>query len=230
MATRGIKRKEGENLSSSNIERVITLLGQDNPITKKAACEMLCIAYNTARLNRIIEAHKEKLETDSRLRKEMRNKPVSDGDAKYIVEEYLSNSPLSLISENTYRSISVIKKTLTKYNIPLRDGKHDYFNPIMLEDDTQAHMYEKNDLTYSARYCCPALVVNFVTNDEVHGNIFKLWIFGVHKQFAYQPWYELADLRKVQKELGIKIYEISNDEVEQQIYDALKKQKREDKR
>ena len=50
-----IKKKEGENLTETNIEKVIGLLEQEKPITKKQACEILNISYNTTRLTKIIE-------------------------------------------------------------------------------------------------------------------------------------------------------------------------------
>ena len=40
-----VKKKSYENLTAGNIQRVIEALGQDSPITKKEACEMLNIAY-----------------------------------------------------------------------------------------------------------------------------------------------------------------------------------------
>ena len=48
--SRGVKKKSHEKLDSANIQRVIDLLEQDEPITKKEACEMLNIRYNTTRL------------------------------------------------------------------------------------------------------------------------------------------------------------------------------------
>ena len=54
-----IKKKDYENLTKSNIQRVIKLLESEKPITKKEACQMLRITYNTTRLARIIEDHKD---------------------------------------------------------------------------------------------------------------------------------------------------------------------------
>ena len=54
-----IKKKDYENLTKSNIQRVIELLENEKPITKKEACQMLRITYNTTRLARIIEDYKE---------------------------------------------------------------------------------------------------------------------------------------------------------------------------
>ena len=54
-----IRSKSGEKLSYDNIERVISQLEKDNPITKKEACGMLNIRYNTTRLQKIIDDHLE---------------------------------------------------------------------------------------------------------------------------------------------------------------------------
>ena len=54
-----IKSKSYEKLSDTNIENVVSLLEQDNPITKKEACNILNIRYNTTRLAKIIEEWKD---------------------------------------------------------------------------------------------------------------------------------------------------------------------------
>ena len=55
--SRGVKAKSHEKLDSGNVQRVIDALGGETPITKKEACEMLNIRYNTTRLQRIIDDH-----------------------------------------------------------------------------------------------------------------------------------------------------------------------------
>ena len=54
-----IKKRDYEKLDDANIERVIAALNDPSPITKKSACEMLNISYNTTRLNNIIAEHEE---------------------------------------------------------------------------------------------------------------------------------------------------------------------------
>ena len=49
MAGRGVKAKSHEKLDDANVQRVIELLGGDEPITKKEVCEILNIRYNTTR-------------------------------------------------------------------------------------------------------------------------------------------------------------------------------------
>ena len=42
-----VKVKDSEKLTPSNIRQVINLLESNKPITKKQACSMLRISYNT---------------------------------------------------------------------------------------------------------------------------------------------------------------------------------------
>ena len=62
MATRKTKNSDDEKLDAQNLEKVIALLEptEGKPISKKDACAMLCIAYNTTRLGTLIEKYKEK--------------------------------------------------------------------------------------------------------------------------------------------------------------------------
>ena len=55
-----IKKRDYENLSDENVKKVIGLLEKEKPITKKEACSILKITYNTNRLKRIIEEYKER--------------------------------------------------------------------------------------------------------------------------------------------------------------------------
>ena len=194
---RGIRKKEGEDLSEASIEKVISLLNQDNPITKKEACSILNISYNTARLNKIIEEHNDLIEYRARRRKEIRNAPISKDEISEIISTYLETGNLSEISDSTYRSIDIIKGILDKYNIPLRSTEYDYFNPPILNDDAINNDYTKDDLVYSARYTQPAKVSKRYTED-----VYRIWLLA-DEQYALQPYWELGDLRQVQIDFSI---------------------------
>jgi hypothetical protein len=195
----GIRKKEGEDLSHNKIEEIINLLNLDKPITKKDACAMLNIAYNTTRLNKIIDAHNEQKAYDERRRKELRSAPLSIEDISYIISSYLEESNISLIAEQTHRSSAVIKRVLERYNIPLRTSSVTYHNPLFLSDESIADEYTKDDLVYSARYDQPCYISRKFNNE-----VYKIWLIK-DEQYAFQPYYELGDLRRLQKELNIKI-------------------------
>ena len=194
---RGIRKKEGEDLSEATIEKVINLLNQEKPITKKEACEILNISYNTTRLNRIIEEYKELLEYRTRRRKELRNAPLTDQDISEILSTYLETGNLTEIAESTFRSTSVIKGVLEKYNIPLRSTEYDYFNPPLLDDTSIQNDYTKDDLVYSARYTHPAKERKQNKHDDYRNRLLA------DLQYALQPYWELGDLREVQKNFEI---------------------------
>ena len=226
MALRGIKVKEGEDLSPSNVQRVVEALESDKPITKKEACGMLNIAYNTTRLNKIIQEYKDRISFVANRKAQMRSKPIDIIDKKQIVQEYLSGTSINEIAEGVYRSTAVVKNVLKRYNIPIRNKAYSYFDPVFLEEDSSAEDYIKGDLVFSARYNSPAYVENLHEITKLEGSVYKVWILGDHSQWAYQPYYELADLRKLQKELDIKIQELDGDEIRQLIYDGLQKAKK----
>jgi len=216
---RGIRVKEGEDLSDAKLKEVISQLEKDNPITKKEACEMLNISYNTTRLNRIIEEYKENIEYHERRKKELRNTPLSKEDISYIISSYLETANLSEISKTTHRSTTVIKRVLEKYNIPLRSSDITYHNPIFLSDESISEDYNKDDLVYSARYDQPAYI-----SKHLKDKIYRIWLIK-DEQYAAQPYYELGDLRSIQTELGIKIEtrKFWDDiEMQRQISEAIK--------
>lgn len=235
MAVRRVKVQEGENLTDANKDKVIALLEGDKPITKKAACEMLNITYNTTRLNRIVEERKEDLAFRKDMRKRMRNTPIDTATASQIVSGYLSGESLADLSAATYRSTNVVKNVLTKYNIPIRNASVDYFHPVFIDNDEAINDdYVKGDLVYSARYDMPGTVISGKPTDK-HGLVYKLQFHGNRRFTAYQPYYELADLRLVQTELNIVMQDmeggVGSGEIGIILQGALRNQKKQlDKR
>jgi hypothetical protein len=221
---RGVRKKEGEDLSEANIEKVSTLLNQEKPITKKEACSILNISYNPARLNKIIEEHNDLLEYRARRRKELRNAPLSDDEISEIISTYLETGNLSEIADSTFRSTDVIKRVLEKYNIPLRSTEYDYFNPPILNEESVKNDYAKEDLVYSARYTQPAKV-----SKRYNEEVYRIWLLA-DEQYALQPYWELGDLREIQTSFGIdtpdRKYWSGEQEILRAINLALQNQKR----
>ena len=212
-----IRKKANEQLSEQNIERVTSFLEQEKPITKKEACEILNISYNTTRLNKIIEAHKAAIKQRAELRKRFRNKPLEKDDINLIISSYLEGVSLANIADNIFRSIALIKRTLIKYNIPLRNANVDYWHPVEVPLDAMQDDYIKDDLVFSARYNQPACIMK-----KIKEGCYRIWLYK-DNQFALQPYYELSDLRHVQNELGVVIKDFPADEIKQLIYNALTK-------
>lgn len=222
---RGVKRRDGELLDNNSIARMLTKLESENPISKKDACSMLNISYNTSRLNKIIEEYKERKEYDTRRRKEKRRQAITDSEKADIISMYLEGSALSEISDTVYRSTDVIKRVLYNYNIPLRNSEYSYWKPALLPEDSISEEYNENDLVYSAKYACAARIVKKVQDNETHGSVYRIWLYGDYNQYALQPYYELSDLTKLQ-DIGVEIKDIPSDEIKLALYETMSKLRR----
>lgn len=190
------KTNDEERLEDSNIERVIAYL-EEKGATKKQACNMLNIAYNTSRLDKLIEAHIERKARDAARRAEKRGKPATPEEASFIISEYLAGAPIAVISKNSYRGTTFIKAILDEYAIPERQKSPNYFRPNLIPEDAVRESFAVGETVYSARYDTLATVEKeYAQNDEF---VYRIWLRGEWLQYALQPAHELASLEKLRK-------------------------------
>ena len=200
-----VKVKDSEKLDDNNVKYVIELLESDKPITKKEACGILRISYNTTSLGNIIASYKERAETEARLRAKNRGKSATDGEVVRAIEEYLNGDAISEIAKYMYRSSSFIKGIIKKFNVPVRSSNSDYFSPELLPDSVLSEDFELGELVWSARYNNTATISKQQEEPHpIHGNCYRIWVNGKDCKFAYQPWYELGKLEHLQN-LGVKL-------------------------
>ena len=121
---RTVKKKAHENLTNDNISRVISFLRQDSPITKKEACELLNIRYNTTRLQNIIDDFEDTLERKERFKSEKRGKPASEDEIKQVVRGYTNGENISQLAEGMYRSPAFVKNIITRLGVPEKMPKN----------------------------------------------------------------------------------------------------------
>lgn len=193
------KNAENEKLDYNNLEKVIGLLERDQPITKKAACEILGIAYNTTRLGTLIEKHKEKKARDKELRSQKRGKPAQQGEIQYVISSYLEGSSLEHISDSIYRGTAFVKGILENYNVPVRSRATNYNKPELIPDGAVRPQYVIGEKVWSARYNCMAEICGELSHPQE--KVYRIWLSG-EEQYAYQPASELASLEHL-KELGV---------------------------
>lgn len=214
MVTR-VRKKEGEDFSKATVQRVITLLEQAKPITKKAACDMLHIAYNTTRLNKIVSQRKDDDERISKRKKELRGTAITDVEKSYIISAYLAEASIQDIVDTSFRSPLTIARILKEYHIPARQTTKN-FESIILPDEGIQEDYKKDDLVFSAKYNTTAKI------GSCQGDgIYRIWIYGIYQQWAYQPYWELSSLTKVQKDLGVDMEDMPAEEIHYLINIAL---------
>lgn len=208
MATKKRSELEEELMTDVNIAKVIRLLEPTEegakPITKKDACQILGMAYNTTRLGTIIEQFKTKQKRTAERKAQLRGKPVTNDEVQFIISEYLEGEPIDAISKATYRSAGIIKNVLERYHVPVRVAGHSYFDPQLLPEGAMRERFRVGEIVYSARYDSTAKIEAEVKHPQ-HGYAYRIWLRSEKwLQSAYQPASELASLEHLQ-ELGVKL-------------------------
>ena len=202
MATRA--NKENELLTPANLDRVIAGFEATPKMTKKDACAILGIAYNTTRLDSLIEKYLEKNARDAARRAALRGKPATSEEITYVIQEYLEGSTIDAISKSTFRGPTFIKAILEKYDVPVRQTSHSYFSPELIPDGAVRDRFTVGEVVYSARYDSIARVDTEQETRE-HGWIYRIWLLADKwKQSAYQEANELASLEHLRK-LGVRV-------------------------
>jgi len=218
-----VKVRYGERLDRDSVKEVHTLLSADKPISKKVACAKLNISYNTTRLAKIIDEYLDNLAYSKKMRNSLRSKPITKEEASTIVASYLDNDSLSYISETTFRSVAKIKYVLEQYNIPLRGDSDCYTNPPMIMDSALTKDYKEGDLVYVVKYDSPAYIRKLIQVHAEHGNVYGMYLVGTRRMNVSQPWYELSDMRKVQDDLNVNLYDLSAEEVQEILRETIKR-------
>lgn len=201
------KTNDEERLEPANMEKVIALLepAEGKPITKKLACELLNISYNTTRLGTLIEKYKEKKAYQIARRAALRGKPATIDDVLYVIKDYLNGEPISAISEALYRSAGFVHKILEHYHVPIRASSHDYFRPTLIPEGAMRDTFNVGEIVYSARYDSTAKVEGTFVSPKTGETSYRIWLLSEKwKQFAYSEPCELASLQHL-IELGVKI-------------------------
>ena len=208
MATRKRPALEEELMTDTNIARVIRLLEPTEegkkPITKKDACAILGMSYNTTRLGTIIDEYKQKQIRISERKSQLRGKPATQEEKVYIISEYLNGETVDAISKMTYRSSRFIKDILEYNAVPIRVPGSSYFNPEMIPDGAVRDRFKVGEIVYSSRYDSIARI-DAEQKSEKYGFVYRIWLMSDRwLQSAYQEASELASLEHL-RELGVKI-------------------------
>ena len=159
MAGRRVKAKASEKLDDNTLKYVLSLLTADKPITKKEACRILNITYNTTRLNNIVKGYEETLAFIAKMKKRNRGKSATESETKRAIQEYIEGDPIADISKRMYRSAGFVKSILTNNSVPLRGIGTDYFHPELIPDEIITEDYTAGEIVWSARYNSTASIV-----------------------------------------------------------------------
>jgi hypothetical protein len=201
--SRKTKNGEDEKLDSASLDKVIALLEAEKPITKKDACGLLNIAYNTTRLASLIEKHKEKKARDKQRRQEKRGKPATSDEINYIISGYLEGETIDSLSSSIHRPGTFVKQVLDRHEVPIRSRSHDYFRPELIPEGAMRTKFDMGEKVYSARYDSMAVIEGEFPHSAEY--VYRLWLLGERwQQYCYQPASELASLKHL-TEMGVKV-------------------------
>ena len=215
-----VRKKREEKLSETNINKVIELLAAEKPITKKEACEILNIAYNTTRLSKIIADHNETIEFRARRKAQNKGKGVTEVEKVSIVKHYLNGAVVSDIAKALYRSPAFIKAVIERMGVPQKLPDTDYkgIKEAMIPEPCVSEEFTAGERVWSAQGNCIAVVKREITkshNFDKHGSkCYLLWeiemaecespYFGLMKDaghFAPRLAYNIGSLKHLQQYL-----------------------------
>lgn len=196
------RSKDEEKLDDNSMERVIKYLAEKGA-TKKVACQMLNISYNTTRLDKLIEVYQKKKADDARRRAEKRGTVATKQEIDFVVTEYLTGATIDSICKSLFRGPTFVHNILEAYAVPTRNTSPDYFKPNLIPDDAVRTEFREGEVVYSARYDSLAQIVKEVPHKE--GKVYRIWLKDDKwLQYANQPAWELASLQKLREEgIGI---------------------------
>ena len=190
-----IKSKSYEKLSDTNIEKVVSLLEQDNPITKKEACNILNIRYNTTRLAKIIEEWRDTQEFRQRRKAQNKGKMATKDEIRMVVQSYLDGDNISTIAQSIYRSSSFVKNIIERLGVPqkLAESDHEGKRRAMLPEQCVSEKFQIGERVWSPRNNKFAeIVAEYDTpyNEEKYGcPCYRLWVLEpCDTSQTFFPW------------------------------------------
>ena len=226
-----IRKKAGEKLDDATLTRVSELLNQDEPITKKQACEMLNISYNTTRLGKILDDFNETASYRETRKSQNRGKKATDMETREAIEGQLKGVTVSDISKRLYRSTTFVKNILDRVGVPEKLPKTKRKGAAYLPDECVSESFEKGEKVWAASSHAPAIIEQEYTveyQDSMPGirtvdyqkdygcSLYRIWVLEGDKEWneyfgyvtlgfsAHQLSYDLGSLTHLE-EYGVRI-------------------------
>jgi hypothetical protein len=186
------RQRKSVDISKEQYLAAIKLLEEGG--TKKAACEVLGINYNTTRLADLIETFQKREEVAKNMRAKKRGTPVDDAEFVEMATAYFERTPLNEIARMAFRSEAVVKHHLEVGGAMLRQhGNVDPLNPPMLPDICMRDSFKIGEIVWVAGYnCVGEIKAEFQRGGE---NAYKVYLLDASQErVVYQMVYELGSL------------------------------------
>ena len=212
-----IRQKKQERLEEDNLNRVQEALANSTPITKKEACEMLNISYNTTRLSRFMEDHSETLRYRATRKSQLKGTKATDLEIKQTIEWYLDERPISDIAKAMYRSSTFVKNIINRVGVPEKRPKTEQRGSGYLPEECVSNTFEPGEKVWYTGKDLPARVIKEFRNDtnyeDKYGSkCYQIYVieltdfespyFGFIKEGGYYATalaYDLGSLKHLEK-------------------------------
>ena len=116
---------------------------------------MLNIAYNTTRLQRIIDDYQDKVEYRALRKKQNRGRGATDAEIREAVERYLSGDSIAEIASGLFRSAGFIRSLIERVGVPSVARESGI---AVLPESCIAEAFSPGEIVWSAVYQKPARV------------------------------------------------------------------------
>jgi hypothetical protein len=200
--------------TKEQFQQAIQLL--ENGGTKKAACEVLGIAYNTTRLQTLIDNFLNRQELDKQHRAKKRKEAVKPLEVADWITDYLAGESFDDLSKRYYRSSNVIRYHIAKHGALLRHSKVDKLDPPMVPEQCMSDDFDIGEYVWSMQYN------GIVQVKAKYKNAFRVetLIEGVQEK-AYLASYELARLKHLEA-LGVKLEKLAISMPQEEVNSTLR--------
>ena len=123
---------------------------------------MLNIAYNTTRLQRIIDDYEDKVEYRTLRKKQNRGRAATDAEIREAVERYLSGDSIAEIAAGLFRSTGFVRSLIDRVGVPATSKES---GTAYLPEACVAEDFTPGEIVWSAVYQKPARVEHELSID-----------------------------------------------------------------
>lgn len=186
---------------------------------------MLNIAYNTTRLQRIIDDYQDKVSYRQLRKSQNRGRGATSAEITEAVERFLVGESIAEIAKGLFRSAGFVRAIIERVGVPQKED-------TLLPEECCAEDFSPGELVWSSVYKAPALVEHEMSIDhqaeragfldvdyekKYSSKCYAIWVLVEHDEEKEDAWarvktggfnaYSLAyDLGKLEhlKEYGVK--------------------------
>lgn len=188
----------------------------ENGGTKKAACEILGIAYNTTRLQNLINNFVNRQDLEKQHRAKKRKEAVSNEEVANWITDYLAGMGFEELSKSYFRSTNIIRYHIAKHGALLRHSGVNKLDPPMVPDKCISEDFDIGEYCWSMQYN------GIVQIKAKYKNAYRIetMIDGVQEK-AYLAPYELARLKHLEA-LGVKLERLATSMPQEEVNSILR--------